>query len=179
MGARRSFGSRAKLSYGEAMRLRRQTLTDHATLKDINDNDHHPPGESFDILINSQSIAGLTAWEYRQTLNNTGHKAFRGILRGVQNVDIQGHGGTFFVASDTSQDCSSVSIQPYGASYVTSYMGQYSRIHGDSYLSPRIFGQNAIQLRDAYIDGDEVVLEFYNSNAAARNLTVYGMGAVK
>jgi hypothetical protein len=58
-------------------------------------------------------------------------------------------------------------------------MGQYSRIHGDSYLSPRIFGGNGIHLRDAYIDGDEVVLEFYNSAGTARNLTVYGMGAVK
>jgi len=101
-----------------------------------------------------------------------------GNLRGTPNVDIQGHCGAWFVAGDTSQECSAFSLRPY-PSGTQSYIGGYSRLHGDSYLSNKSFGQNSIVLRDAYIDGDEAVLEFYNTYILSRNLSVYGTVGVK
>lgn len=85
------------------------------------------------------------------------------------------------------QECSSIGLKPYGpgSGYYTSYMGGYSRLHGDSYLSPSMFGPTfsspTIRLRDAYFDTatNQVVLEFYNTNVVSKNLTVYGNGLVK
>ena len=61
------------------------------------------------------------------------------------------------------------------------YMGAFSRLHGDSYLSDNEFGGNSIVLRDAYIDTatDEGVLEFYNRSSTTKKLVAYGTVMVK
>jgi hypothetical protein len=73
-----------------------------------------------------------------------------------------------------------VGIRPQGGSgYVTSYMGAYSRVHGDSYLSLNGMYGTDIRLQDMYIDGTDVVVEFWNNAVANRTLTVYGSGIAK
>jgi hypothetical protein len=59
-------------------------------------------------------------------------------------------------------------------------MGGYSRLHGDAYLTPNLFG-GMVRLRDAYIDTatDEAVLEFYNHRPIARIMLCYGTVMVK
>lgn len=154
-------------------------ITDHSLLQNIGENDHHQRGTSATVLINSQSIPATSAYEHRIDLGVSGFKTFRALLRGADLVDIQGHTGVFVLASDVSEDCSGVGIRPYGGSGVTSYMGAYSRIHGDSYLAPFGMFGTSITLRDAYIDGDEAVLEFYNASGVAQNLSCYGTLVIK
>jgi hypothetical protein len=158
------------------MRLEEKAIVkDHDLLLGVGEDDHHNRGTSATILVNSQAISGTSSYDLRISLGKTGYSTMRACLRGKNNVDIQGHDGVFVLASDTSEDCSAIGLRPYGGGgYVTSYMGGYSRIHGDSNLSPiGMFGQN-ISLRDAYIDDDDAVFEFYNSHASSQNLTVYG-----
>lgn len=161
------------------MRLEKQTVKDHDLMQETGEDDHHPRGTSYTILINSQNISAYSTYEHRYDLGKSGHQVIRAFLRGSESVDIQGHTGAFVIGSDTQQDSSGVSIRPYGSSYVTSYMGAYSRIHGDSYLTHvNLFG-TSIMLRDVYIDGTEAVLEFYNSASVTRTLSVYGTVVVK
>lgn len=160
------------------MRLGKQIVKDHALLTGVSEHDHHNQGTEFTVLVNSYAIAGGSAYELRTNLGRSGYKTMKGVLRGTPNVDIQGHCGCWFVAGESSGECTGISIRPY-PSGTQSYMGGYSRLHGDSYLSNNVFGQDAIVLRDAYIDDDEAVLEFYNLSGATRNLTVYGTVAVK
>jgi hypothetical protein len=160
------------------MRLGKQVITDHDLIISEPD-DHHLPATYFTIAINAQAIAGNTAYEHRINLGNSGHKTMRVIIQGDQTVLLQGYEGAFILANDTSQECSAMSVMKYSPTYITSYMGTYSRLHGDSYLSDNVFGDGHIRLRDAYIDGDEAVLEFFNSDSSSRDLTVYGTGVVK
>lgn len=161
------------------MRLGKHIVTDHDALTNIEDDDHHPSVVYYDIIINSQSIPAGTAWEHREALGGSGHKTMRAILRGSQSVDVQGHTGVFVIAGDVSAECSGIGIKPYGAGgYPTSYMGGYSRLHGDSYLTPPMFG-GGIRLRNAYIDGADAVLEFYNSAVITRFMSCYGSVVVK
>jgi hypothetical protein len=155
------------------------TVTDHGLLAGVGEDDHHNRGESATVLVNPTAISP-GAYEVRVALSMTGFRTFRALLRGGDNVDTQGHVGTFVIAGGASGVCSGIGIAPYGASgYTTSYMGAYSRIHGDLYLSPVGAFGDGIALRDAYIDGDEAVLEFYNASGLTKSLTVYGTLAVK
>lgn len=161
------------------MKLDGHKATDHSLLQGVGEGDHHLRGISRTVLVNSQAIAATTAYELRIDLGSSGFSGFRALLRGKDSVGIQGHVGAFVIAGGASEDCTGIGIRPYGAGgYVTSYMGAYSRIHGDSYLTPEMFG-GGIRLRDAYIDGDEAVLEFYNPSATSQNLQVYGTLAIK
>jgi len=161
------------------MRLDDQEMvTDHDLLQ-IGPDDHHTQADIFTILINSKSISP-GSHEERVTLPSSGYKTIRVILRGHQNVQIQGHVGASAIGSDSSAESTAIGIMPYGAGgYLTSYIGGYSRLHGDTNLTHSwIFGPN-IALRDVYIDADEAVLVFYNDSGSNRNLTVYGTGVVK
>ena len=151
------------------------TVKDHDLLQGQEPDDHHPQGTSFTVIINAQVMPGLTAYEKRINLGRDGHKTLRGILRGSSGVGGQGHTGCFFVASEVSAE--GVGMSTHYSGYA--YMGAFSRLHGDSYLSKGYFGSSAIALRDAYIDGDEAVLEFYNLSGSTRTLTVYGTVACK
>ena len=86
----------------------------------------------------------------------------------------------FVVASAVAGQCCGISSKPYGSGgYTTSYMGGYDRVHGASYLSRDCFG-SFIYLRDVWIDGTEVVLEFFNADTvSAQNMSCYGMVVVK
>jgi len=157
----------------------KRVVTDHDLMTEVLPDDHHGQVESYTLAINSQAIAALSAWEHRASLATADHKTLRAILRGYKSMDIQGHEGCFVLGTDTSAECTGIGLQPYGAGgYVTSYMGGYSRLHGDTYLSHRMFG-SGIYLRDAYIDGSDAVLEFYNSSGLTRFLRVYGTVIVK
>lgn len=160
------------------MRLNRKVITDHSLLPIASD-DHHPAAVSFRWAINSQPIAAGTAWELRETIGD-GHKIIEAVVRGKNSVDVQGHDGVFAIGTDSSGECSAVGNRPYGGSgYTTSYVGGYSRLHSDSYLSGwDMFGSN-ILLRDFWIDGDEAVLEFYNVGGTTQNLTTYGSAVAK
>lgn len=162
------------------MRLdREEKSVDHDDFTGQTADDHHPQGESFRILINLQSIGATSAYEFRQSIKG-GHKTIRAILRGLQSTDVQGHVGAFVMGNDNSGECTGVSVTPYGSGYPTTYMGCYSRIHGDSYLTHSIFG-GAVRLRDIYIDTatDEAVLEFYNAGGLTTFFSCYGLIEVK
>ena len=160
------------------MRLEKQVITDHNLI--ISElNDHHLSATYFTITINAQAIAAFSAYEHRINLGNSGHKTMRFIIRGDTDILLQGHEGAFVLANDVPGECCSINVIKYSPTYFVSYMGGYSRLHGDSYLSDGIFGDSQVKLRDAYIDGDEVVLEFYNDDSSSNDLTVYGTGVIK
>lgn len=160
------------------MRLKdKAVVKDHDLLTGQGPHDHHPQGASHTVIINSQVIAGQTAYEHRVNLGREGYKTLKGFLRGPQNIGNQGHTGCFFLASDVSAEGIGMSNTYTSVYYV--YMGAFSRLHGDSYLSESEFGDDSIRLRDAYIDGDEAVLEFYNTFSTSKTLKCYGTLAVK
>lgn len=155
-------------------------VADHTLLVDVGPNDHHPQAESFTVLINSLSIPP-GSYEKRISLATGGHQTIRVLLRGVVSIDIQGHVGVSAVGGSASANSTGVAISPYGGGgYLTSYMGAYSRLHGDSYLSQNgVFGIQIV-FQDVYVDDDEAVLVFYNTHPTTnQNLTVYGTGVVK
>lgn len=160
------------------MRLNRYVITDHDSMIGVAEEDHHPQGTSYTILINSQAISAYSAYEHRQSLGSGNHKTLRANLRGYQQVGLQGYTGVFVLAGNTSEDCTGISLVPYGGTYPTSYMGAYSRIHGDSYLTYSLFGIG-VHLRNVYIDDDEAVFEFYNSSSSDRTFSCYGTFLIK
>jgi hypothetical protein len=148
-------------------------VADHTLLADVGVNDHHRQGTFYTVIINSQTIPP-GAYQLRTALGGTGHKTIRAMLRGSISVGTQGHCGAFALGSD-------VAAQSVGMSSVYSaytYMGCFSRLHGDTKLSETIFG-SSIYLRDIYIDGSDGVLEFYNSSGTNQALMVYGTISVK
>jgi len=156
-------------------------VTDHDLLTDVGEDDHHDAAETVKVQVNAQAIPASSTYELRYSLGSSSHRVAWGVLRGVINTDILGHEGVFFLAHDTADEAATVGIRRYGAGgYPTSYVGAYARLHGDSYLShTETFGPN-IRFDDAWIDGDELVLEFRNTHPTlSRNLTVYGAVAVK
>jgi hypothetical protein len=155
-------------------------VTDHDLLVDVGEHDHHNATATDRVLVNSQAIAGGTAYELRIALGRSEHRVAWGVLRGNVSTDILGHEGVFFLAHATSDEAAAVGIRSYGAGgYPTSYVGAYSRLHGDSYLShSHTFGPSIV-FADAWIDGSDLVLEFRNLDVASHNLTVYGAFAAK
>ena len=161
------------------MRVKKVLYGNHNNLQGQTPHDHHPQGTAVEVLVNSQAIPASSAWELALDLGREGYETMRVILRGQQNVDIQGHTGCSVVGSSSAGSCMAISIRPYGTGYTTSYMGGYSRLHGDSYLTHIIFGSYSV-LRDVWIDGSDAVLEFYNPNPSiADSISVYGMVVVK
>jgi len=156
-------------------------VTDHTLLVDVGGDDHHNAATAERVLVNSQSIAALTSYELRIALGKSGHRVAWGVLRGNVSTDILGHEGVFFLAHATADESCAIGIRSYGAGgYPTSYVGAYSRLHGDSYLSHRDTFGTYIRFDDAWIDGSDLVLEFRNLHPTlSRNLTVYGAVAVK
>lgn len=164
------------------MRLGQEKASiDHSILDGVNSDDHHPEVQSFKVVINNQAISPNSVWEKRFSLGKSDYKTIQTILRGHSTVDIQGHVGVLSVASNLQLNSSGYGIRPYGpGGYPTSYMGLYSRLHGDAYLSPDLFG-DSVHLRDVYIDTilNEAVLEFYNVSSLSKLVLAYGLVVVK
>lgn len=159
----------------------KNVVTDHDLFTGQTADDHHNSATTERVLVNSQAIGPLTTYELRIALGKTGHRVAWGCIRGNVSTDILGHEGCFFLAHNVADEAASIGIRSYGAGgYPTSYVGAYSRLHGDSFLShTTTFGPN-IRFDDAWIDGSDLVLEFRNTHATlTRNLTVYGAVAIK
>jgi hypothetical protein len=154
----------------------KDVLTDHALLTDVGANDHHASVVTFRILVNALSIPP-GSYDYRVALGKSGCRVVQGIIRGNVGVDIQGHTGVWFVGTATAVQSSTIGLAPY-PSGTQSYVGGYSRLHGDTYLSLPHFG-NSIRLNDVFLDASDVVFRFFNANGTAQNLIVYGSGLVK
>jgi hypothetical protein len=153
-------------------------IADHPPVPIQGPHDHHPQGEAFRVLINGQAIGALSAWEHRIAVRS-GVQTARAILRGHEPTDIQGHTGVFVIGSTVPARAICIGIKPYSTpGYPITYMGCYSRLHGDSYLTPDMFGASVF-LRDFYIDDDEVVIEFYNPGVTGQIVSCYGLVEVK
>jgi hypothetical protein len=159
-------------------------VRDHALLV-VTSDQHHPPPENKQIQINGTSIPPGT-YTYNVALTYAGHKVARAILRGTEAVDIQGHSGVVAIGTDTAGQSVGISNRPFQSpGYTTSYMGGYSRLHGDSYISTTCFDapvggvSSYIVLKDIYISGTNLVLEFLNLNATSKTLYCYGSVSVK
>lgn len=156
-------------------------LADHDLLQDIDPESHHPPVEKVRFLINSQSIPANSTADITQSLTYSGHQTIRVVLRGPLNVQLLGHAGVSVVGGNSTANSTGIAIAPYGGGgYLTSYMGAYSRLHGDTYLCQNgLFGTNIV-LQEVFINGTNATLRFRNTHLTlARNLTVYGLGVVK
>lgn len=151
--------------------------TDHALLADVGAGDHHAQAAGQRFAINGQSI-GPGSYSLRVALGHTGCQVLRAIMRGPITVGVQGHTGVFVVGTATAAQSCAIGIRPYPGG-LQAYMGGYSRLHGDSFLSYADFGQGTIRLQDAYIDGSDAVMVFHNAASVTRTLTVYGLVAAK
>ncbi len=153
-------------------------VTDHALFQDTGAEDHHVTAVTFRVLINSLSIAP-GPHNLIISLGKSGCRTVQGIIRGNQSVDVQGHTGVWFLGGASTANSSSVGIRPYPGG-VSSYIGGYSRFHGDSHLSHSSQFGTRIALDDVYISGTNVVFVFNNTEVVLyRNLTVYGVGICK
>lgn len=146
--------------------------TDHNLLIGVGSEDHHVTAVTGKIQINGLSIPP-GVYNYTIALGKSGCKTIQGIIRGDKSVDIQGHTGVWFVGTSATQNSSSYGLRPY-PSGTQSYVGGYSRLHGDTYISHCDFGQNAILLLDVYISGTNAVFSFSNGYSANRLLRCYG-----
>lgn len=155
----------------------KDVVTDHSLLTNIGPEDHHVTAVTAKTIVNSLAI-GPGTYQHRVALGKTGCRTVQGVIRGDVSVDIQGHTGVWFMGTATAQQSSAIGLRPY-PSGAQSYVGGYSRLHGDTYLSHADFGQDLIRLDDVYIDGSDVVFVFNNISASARNLTVYGSCVAK
>lgn len=161
------------------MRLEgRDVVTDHDLLTDVALEDHHTSAVTAKIIVNSLSIPPGTYVHY-VALGKSGCRTVQGIIRGNVSVDIQGHTGVWFMGTSTPLNSSSVGLRPYPTG-TQSYVGGYSRLHGDTYLSHPDFGANLIYLLDVYISGSNAVFTFFNAHPSSnQNLTVYGSMVAK
>lgn len=152
-------------------------LTDHAGLAVLPDQ-HHPPVETISVIINGTSLApGTTPWT--TGLTYSGHKLVRGIFRSNTFVDTTGFTGAYVVGTDASAQSAGFSMVPSGiAGYPTTYMGGYSRLHGDSYLSGICFG-SSIVMKDISISGSLLRIEFTNISSSNQLVYCYGLAIVK
>lgn len=152
-------------------------LTDHAGLVVLPEQ-HHPPVESAVVQINGTSIPP-GAYQHTVALTYSGHKLARAILRGPITVDIVGNAGAYVIGTDTANQAAGFSMMPSGiTSYPTSYMGGYSRMHGDTYVSELCFGNNIV-LKDVRISGSSLIIEFQNVSGVNQSLYCYGLVAIK
>jgi len=147
-------------------------VLDHDLLTDVGEDDHHPSAVLERFAVNALSISPGD-YEYRVDLGKSGCQTVRGVLRGVANIDVQGHEGCFFIGSATTGQGAAVNVRPY-PSGTNSYCGSYSRLYGDTLLSYVGAYGTSIALKDAYIDGDDAVLLFSNLSGSNQNLRVYG-----
>lgn len=140
---------------------------------------HHPRSVSFRFSINGESIGALSLLEKRVDIG-TGHKVIRAVLRGKNNVAILGHDGVWCIGTDAIGSSSANGMRPYGAGgYLSCYVGGYSRLHGDSYLSGwSIFGTGVL-LQDVRIDGSDAVFAFYNRTGVVQQVRAWGSAVVK
>jgi len=154
------------------------TVTDHDQVRDVSPADHHAPVASARFVVNSQPIAGSSSYVLAVPLGRSGCQVIRAVLRGSRSVDIQGHGGCFVVGTATALQSGSIGIEPY-PSGTQSYMGGYSRLHGDGYLSGSGMFGTGIRLLDAYISGSDARFVFQNASVLSQNLTTYGSVVAK
>lgn len=151
-------------------------LTDHGGLVTLPEQ-HHPPTETVRVLINGTSIApGANTQTF--ALTYSGHKVARAILRGPLYIAIVGNAGAYVVGTDTANRAAGFSMVPSGGGYVTSYLGGYSRMHGDTYVSEIVFGSNIV-LKDVRISGSSLILEFQNLGVVNNALYCWGLVVVK
>lgn len=148
-------------------------VTDHDLFTGQGPDDHHARVASARFIVNSQPISGLSSYTLDVALGQSGCQVMRAVLRGSRSVDIQGHGGVFVVGTATPLESGSIGIEPY-PSGTQSYMGGYSRLHGDGYLSGVSMFGSGIQLLDAYINGSNARFVFANQLGTTQNLQVYG-----
>lgn len=155
----------------------KEAVTDHDLIVS-EPGDHHPPVETFILQVNFFEIPPASSKSYRVNLDYGGHKTVRVYLRGTESVGLQGHTGCYIIGTDAQAESASIGVEPYYTSPGPAYIGGYSRLHGDSFLSPAMF--RGARLVDVWIDGDQVVLSFYNASPTFTVLSAfYGTGVVK
>jgi hypothetical protein len=137
---------------------------------------HHPPAETVKVTINGTTIATGSSLQ-TFALTYAGHKVARAILRGPLSLGIVGNAGAYAVGTDASGQAAGFSMVPGGYT-ITSYIGGYSRMHGDTYVSERVFGTDIV-LKDVRINGSNLELEFWNLAAANRTLSCWGLVVIK
>jgi len=148
-------------------------ITDHDLLV-VTPEDHHPGAEIERVIQNGLSIAP-GAYEHRVQWTHDGHEVTEAMLAGVSTIISGGRIGAWGMGSQTSGEGDSRFISGAG---VYTYIASFSRLHGDTYLSTAIFG-TSIYWRDIYLDGDETVLEFFNTGASNQILRFWGTVAAK
>lgn len=153
-------------------------VTDHDLFSGQSANDHHALVASARFVVNAYAIGPASSYVLAVALGHSGCQVLKAVLRGSRSVDVQGHGGVFVLGTATQTESCSIGIEPY-PSGTQSYMGGYSRLHGDSYLSVGGMFGNSISLVDAYISGSDARFVFYNSSGSSQNLTVYGSVVAK
>ena len=155
----------------------KDVFTDHDLLTNVLADDHHSQTAAVRISVGGTSIP-FGSYNLLVPLGKSGCRTLRAILKGTTYIDTQGYDGIFCTGGASSAQSCSFGIAPYPAA-VASYMGGYSRLHGDSYLSTNCFGGSAIRLNDCYISGSDAVFVFYNTSGSPVNLVVYGVCAAK
>jgi len=148
-------------------------ITDHDLIVSETD-DHHPGVEIARVIQNGLSIPP-GAYEHRVQWNSGSHQVTEVVLAGSGFIIPGGHNGAWAMGAQTSGQSDSRFISGAG---VYTYIASFSRLHGDTYLSSSIFGAS-IRLRDVWLDGDETVLEFFNTAGANRTLKYWGVVIVK
>ena len=135
----------------------KEVATDHSVFASQTTDDHHATAGGASFSINSQSIGAGLSYNLDVALDRSGCRVLRAVLRGKINVELQGHEGCYVIGTSSSVESASIGIRAYPGG-LQSYVGGYSRLHGDGYLSHGETFGNSIVLEDAYINGSDARL---------------------
>jgi len=148
----------------------------HALLQDVGENDHHNRGESFSVNINALSVPSGTS-EVRIDVGKTGFRTVRCFAMGKDFHVTGGYDGCYFYGTTVAAESCAKSIKKGTSTYI--YIGAFSRMHGDSYISDgAVFGSN-LYMVSVHVDGSDVVFTVYNNTGSNKTFTMRATGVVK
>lgn len=155
--------------------LQPKGITDH-DLFVVQPHDHHPEVEHARVQVNGIVIAPGD-YEYRIAWLRDSHRITEAILAGSASIIPGGKQGAWGVGTQVSAQSNARFIS--GTTAYT-YVASFSRLHGDTHLTTTLFGDTRIRWKDIYLDGDETVLVFTNTDAVLnKTLRCWGLVIAK
>lgn len=143
-------------------------IAEHDLLAAVEPHSHHAEVEVAKVLINGLAI-GAGDHEVTVPWTRANHVTTSACLAAPGSLSPGGRLGAWSTGTQTVGEGCAEHLAG-GGTYI--YIASFMRLHGDSYLSQRIFG-TGIRLKDVYLDGASTKLLFFA--AAPSTLRCWGL----
>lgn len=167
--------------------MRTKPMTDglsHTALE-VTPHDHHPQPTTVSINNTSQSLPPGTTYNLDITLPSTGYTRAKILIMGPGSSvsGVAWKECAEIVATDDSTEAIAYTVRNTGT-FKKVYASTYSKQNGDALLTHKIFdsdttsGHDYIALKDAWITGSTLRLQFQNFYGGSAYLWVKGQAEV-